>query len=202
MIDWGTALRPETRKAIQQFWEQYYPSSPLPDKITEHSLEVLLKRLGTRPDTKKWFPQGRDYTLSILNKLTAEEKDMAKKDHPAGGAPATVTAGAKELTAEEKAQLEAETGTAGKNGTTKEPKTPRAGQAPGGLSWVAWFRVQVKENGITEKEAEAQYVELRKDEPAYQGEEGGKKLKRHAYHHRVLALDPKKPEGEGEPAAE
>lgn len=64
-------------------------------------------------------------------------------------------------------------------------KSPAAGKAPGGITWVEWFKAGVR-RGSDPKDLEAEYIELRKDEPAYKDNEKG--LKRHAYHHRKLAL--------------
>lgn len=64
-------------------------------------------------------------------------------------------------------------------------KKPKAGPAPGGLTWVDWFKAEAGK-GRDVKALEERYCELRKNEPAYKDD--GAKLKRHAYRHRVLAL--------------
>jgi hypothetical protein len=113
-----------------------------------------------------------------------------KPDHPASS---TVAATVKKLNPEEQAKLDAEINAslAGKKvKTPKGPTAPRSGAAPDGKTWVQWFR-DVIAGGMAVKDAEAAYFELRKAEPAYSGEGGDKKLKRHAYHHRVLALEEK-----------
>ena len=73
--------------------------------------------------------------------------------------------------------------TAFNTGVGKPDPKPREGKAPGGLTWVDWFKAEAAK-GHDPIELQKQYVELRTHE--YEGKLDV--LKRHAYRHRKLAL--------------
>lgn len=67
----------------------------------------------------------------------------------------------------------------------KKDKAPVAGKGPEGKPWVEWIKQQ-DDAGMSRKEIQDKYVELRSAEETYKGRQDV--LKRHAYRHVRLAL--------------
>lgn len=211
MIEWSDGLTEKERKAVYTMWESYYPYAPLAPQVNTVITDIILRRLSqANPDLQAI---GRKLVRNLAGIVAELEKDptittqsqgesstMSDKPKTAPAATAPTAATPKKLSPEEQAKLDAEINSnLGKKPKATKESTPRSGAAPGGKTWVEWFREVIGVQGTrsdedfakVQKDAEAKYIELRKGEPAYSDEGGDKKLKRHAYHHRVLAMEQK-----------
>jgi hypothetical protein len=188
---------------IDKWWEQYYPFQAFPRTPTDEQVELLFLRLLSAHPTRypgKYKPLmqiiarslemtveglaqklGREWQFkheeaSVPSNYQGEAQMSQKPNPPAPTAKPTVApVGAKPAT----------------NGTTeakpakaKAPSAPREGKGPGGLPWVKWFQQEYAKGGVTGKELQDKYIELRKGEYVDKMDV----LKRHAYRHRKLAL--------------
>jgi len=91
-------------------------------------------------------------------------------------------------------------------GKAAKATTTKSGPAPGGLTWVDWYKHGHRVEGRPGKELEAAYIKLRTPEYNFPAkgktaEERMKVLARHAYRHRMLAIPETKGENVPTPAA-
>ena len=148
---------------------------PLPEepKTTFSSARTTYTELGEAMSKSASAPVAapkHDAKHEAKNEVKHEVKHEAKHD---AATKAAETAAASDRATE----------IAMNTGVGKPDPKPREGKAPGGLTWVDWFKAEAGK-GRDVIELQNQYVEIRT--PEYVGKLDV--LKRHAYRHRKLAL--------------